>query len=87
MLLMTETEFDVLDELYFIQSFEALAQSLAMPETGLKETLHSLLQKGWIKCLQSASGEWPAEETEFEKQYKNYYYLATKAGLLAHNSR
>lgn len=84
---MTDAEFDVLDELYFIESFESLAKALSMPEQQLKAVLAGLLEKGWIKCLSSATGELPADEEGFDNQYKKYYYLATKAGLLAHNSR
>jgi hypothetical protein len=84
---MTDTEFDVLDELYFVQSFAALQQVLVMPEFELKDVLQGLMKKGWIKCFKSAAEELPAEEVYFENEFKNYYYLATKAGLLAHNSR
>ncbi len=84
---MTDNEFDVLDELYFVQSFEALTQVLSMPEQELKLALEALLKKGWIKCFQSLTEELPADEIHFETQYRNYYYLASKAGLLAHNSR
>ena len=84
---MTNTEFEVLDELYFVQSFEALQQVLSMPESELKNILHGLLKKGWIKCFKSLAEELRAEETHFENEFKDYYYLATKAGLLAHNSR
>jgi hypothetical protein len=84
---MTDIEFDVLDELYFIESFDSLSNTLSMSEEQLKTTLSGLLEKGWIKCLASATGDLPAEEAGFENHYNKYYYLATKAGLLAHNSR
>jgi hypothetical protein len=84
---MTDTEFEVLDELYFIESFDSLVKTLSMPEAQLKAVLAGLLEKGWIKCLSSATGDLPSDQEGFESQYKKYYYLATKAGLLAHNSR
>lgn len=84
---MTDIEFDVLDELYFVTSFTALTQQVDLGEQHLKQTLHGMLQQGWIKCFKSASEELPASELIFEEEYQQYYYLATKAGLLAHNSK
>ena len=48
---MTDQEFDVLDELYFVQPFSFLIEELEMEEEELKQVLFSLLQKGYIKCL------------------------------------
>ncbi|MDO1445238.1 hypothetical protein Q0590_03200 [Rhodocytophaga aerolata] len=84
---MTDAEFDVMDELYFVTAFATLANQLDLPEHELKQTLQSLLAKGWIKCFKSASEELVADELDFESEYKQYYFLATKAGLLAHNSK
>jgi hypothetical protein len=83
---MTDAEFDVLDELYFVTSYQSLASQVTLTEQELTQTLHHMLQKGWIKCFKSASEELPLSELNFE-EYKQYYYLATKAGLLAHNSK
>ncbi|WPP48888.1 transporter [Catalinimonas niigatensis] len=85
--LMTALEFDVLDELYFVVSFRHLQEELEMEEQTLKEALLALLQKGWVKCFKDASEEAMQHETEFEIKYKEYFYLASKKGLLAHNGR
>lgn len=84
---MTDSEFDVLDELYFVISFKELLQYVSMTEWELKEVLHCMLQKKWIKCLSSPDYELSGNELDFENYYNTYYYLATKAGLLAHNTR
>jgi DNA-binding MarR family transcriptional regulator len=84
---MTDAEFDVIDELYFVTSFASLAGQVELPRQELKQTLQSLLAKGWIKCYTSASEELVVGEPDFENQYTQYYFLATKAGLLAHNSK
>ncbi len=85
---MSELEFDILDELYFIQSFEYIQKIIQIEEQILKKNLHNLFIKGWIKCFSSVSKEIILEkEFNFEADYKNYYYLATKQGLIAHNSR
>lgn len=83
---MTTLEFDVLDELYFLQSYQDLDKSLDLSNHELKSTLQLLLVKGWLKCYVSPTEEMEFESSAFEKDYRNYHYLATKAGLLAHNS-
>ena len=83
---MTDQEFDILDELYFVQTFDALLQSTNLKEGDLKQGLYQLIDKGWVKCLNSLTEEVPNKKPDFNDRYKNYFYLATKAGLLAHNS-
>jgi hypothetical protein len=84
---MTDTEFDILDELYFLKSFAELNRVLKIPEIVLKEELENLYQKGWLKCYESAIKEPISGEPDFQANYQKYYYLATKAGLLAHNTQ
>lgn len=85
---MSELEFDLLDELYFVQPFTYIQKTLKLEEAQLKEGLFLLFQKGWIKCYNSDHTEVlnPNEE-DFQKNYKSYHYLASKEGLLKHNSR
>ncbi len=84
---MTDQEYDVLDELYFVVPFSHLRQELKMEEEALKDILQSLFRKGWIKCFLNASEEAVSSEVDLERQYHQYFYLASKAGLLAHNGR
>ena len=83
---MTDQEFEILDELYFVQTFEALRHSTNLSGPELKRWLNQLIDKGWVKCLDSLTEEVVTDAPDFEIHYKNYHYLATKAGLLAHNS-
>lgn len=85
---MTDEEFDVLDELYFLQPFNYLLEELELSEEVLKETLKLLLTKKWIRCYKDTSDEiFKTEDLDFEHQYQKYHYLASKEGLLAHNGR
>ena len=84
---MTDAEFDVLDELYFVTSFEKLQKSVGLPEEEVKTVLESLLQKGWVKCFYADTDEVVTDNRMLAQNYTAYHYLATKAGLLAHNSR
>ncbi len=84
---MTDTEFDVMDELYFVQSYRALHGQLQISEEALRETLVQLVRNGWVKVLRSHDEEVDPEAAQQPDDYGDYYFLATKAGLLAHNSR
>ena len=83
---MTDNEFDIIDELYFIQSYKNLVKTMNVSKDKIRSTLENLLKKGWVKCFISPTDEIEFDIEKFEKEYWNYHYLATKAGLLAHNS-
>lgn len=83
---MSDIEFDVLDELYFLQSYQALEKQLNLPPLELKQALENLLAKGWVRCYKHPDNEVDYQPESFQQEYSNYYYLASKAGLLAHNS-
>lgn len=84
---MTEIEFDILDELYFVASYPDLRSTLSLSDAEMCEGLKSLLTKGYVKIL------YPDQDTEhgyneenFGKHCQEYFYLASKAGLVVHNS-
>lgn len=84
---MSEAEFDVLDELYFVQSYQHLLAELEMEDAELKSVLISLIDKGWVKCFLSMEEEVLSGELQMDTKCREYFYLATKAGLMAHNGR
>lgn len=84
---MTEVEFEILDELYFVASYADLTGSISLSDEELCAGLQALLEKGYIKIL------YPDQDTEhtydadsFGMQWQDYFYLATKTGLVRHNS-
>lgn len=81
---MTELEFDVLDELYFVLSYQQLAEACEIDQRELVDTLANLYEKGWVKVLQTVDDE-ASEPLELQSKFNTYYYLATKKGLHAHN--
>lgn len=87
---MIDIAFDILDELYFVQTFHYLQDTLKIEKELLKRELWLLLQKGWIKCLEGKGIDMVVELKDgatFEQQYQNYSYLATKEGLFAHHTK
>ena len=84
---MTDLEFDVMDELYFVVSFPELQRLVQLSGAQLKGVLEGLLDKNYVKCFENVSDELPHDEVDFSRNYRNYHYLASKEGLFAHNSR
>lgn len=83
---MTELEFDILDEMYFIISFDQLIQKVSCSEEELKDTLQVLLNKGWIKLAEPLENQVvPPVQFNISADPYRYHYLITKEGLLAHN--
>jgi hypothetical protein len=85
--LMSDLEFDVLDELYFIKSFDELLEATSLDEVVLVRTLLDLKQKDWIKPASIQDGHDIEDHFDVEHDPRKYHFLATKKGLLAHNGR
>lgn len=83
---MTETEYDIIDQLYFVTSYEDLLSETGMTNETIKNPLWSMVQKDWIKCLSNPETEVFPNLDEFDSNYSNYHYLATKKGLFKHNT-
>ncbi len=83
---MTDEEFDVLDELYFVQSFNHLLENCDLGQDLLVKTLERLWGNGWIKVLVNVDEEEKPEIVDISKNANQYFFLATKKGLLAHNT-
>ncbi len=82
---MSDAEFDLLDELYFVQSYQYLRETLGWEDQLLLETLDSLYGVGMVKCLRSPDQEC-FDKVDVMEEGKNLYFLATKKGLMAHNA-
>jgi hypothetical protein len=84
----TDSEFDILDELYFVTSFRDLLQKTSLPAPTLEKGLRNLLEQEYIKSFYpNPDTEQAYETTSFGAICRDSFYLATKAGLLAHNTR
>lgn len=83
---MTDDEFDVLDELYFVQSYGQLEKLVDFNSFRLLHTLQGLYEKGWIKVMKEIDDEVPEDQIDLQSAGTTYFFLASKKGLLAHNS-
>jgi len=82
---MSENEFDLMDELYFVQHYSYIKETLGWKDERIIETLSSLHHQGLIKCLRSPDEE-IFTDVDFPLEGQDLYYLATKKGLMVHNT-
>jgi hypothetical protein len=83
-----DLEFDIIDELYFVTSFPDLLKALDLPEEELVQNLHHLFKQGYVKAFYpDTDTEVELNEEQFSKNFKHYFFLATKTGLIMHNTR
>lgn len=85
---MTDTEFDILDELYFVISFPDLVQKTGQSPAELERNLRSLLEQDLIRSYwPDPDTELAYEESSFAAIVRDSFFLASKEGLLQHNTR
>jgi hypothetical protein len=82
---MSDDEFELIDELYFVQSYEYLKQELDWEDEKLLFILQKLVDKEWINCFSSLDEE-VFDDPDILSKGKTYFYLASKKGLLEHNA-
>ena len=85
---MNDAEFDVLDELYFVTPFAELLKKTGLPRPELVDTLRRLMDVGYVRSF------WPDPDTELAYEESSFgalvgdcQFLASKEGLLQHNTR
>ena len=84
---MSEEEYDIMDQLYFVTSFKDVKDLSGVEETVITTVLWKFIQSGWIKCFDGPEKEVELTEDDFKTNFRKYHYLASKQGLLAHNVR
>jgi len=84
-IVMNNQEIDLLDELYFVQSYQDVKSALNWKDENLQKHLYSLNQKGYIKMLINHDKEYDGHKDLKSIPWNNLYFLATKKGLLEHN--
>lgn len=83
---MTTDEFEVIDELYFVISYEDLQKVTEFSDERLIHTLKNIYKQGWIRVYKTADEEMHEHDVDLDNKAQAYFYLATKSGLHAHNS-
>ena len=81
---MTDYEYQILDELYFVVSYKELKSESGFQDEDLLAVLISLYEKNWIRVLKTPNDEITGS-VNLSGEYVRYFYFASKEGLFAHN--
>lgn len=82
---MTDLVFNILDELYFICSFDDIIRQTQIENNVLKHELWLMIENGLVRTLENEE-EINISLADFTSNFKKYHYIATKKGLMAHNT-
>ncbi|WP_424964087.1 transporter [Ekhidna sp.] len=83
---MTDEEFDIIDELYFVTAYTDLKEATDLSDAELKENLIQMAMKGWVRVYKSVDEESELDKLDFDN-YQSFFYLASKKGLFEHNTQ
>lgn len=84
---MTDEEFNIIDELYFVTAYVDLKEATNFSDEVLKNNLVNMTKEGWIRVYKSVNEESELEKLDLANDYQSYFYLASKKGLFEHNSQ
>lgn len=87
-MILTEFQNQILDELYFLISYQQLKE-IFTHESELKINLELLWNENIIEAqqLQTANGQFTEATNSHQTNFDALYFVATRKGLLLHNSR
>lgn len=84
---LTDLEYRIIDELYFVSSFQTLLDNLDEEKNVIMDSLNHLLRNGLIIQMKYEEGREQKLETADPGTLEQSYFVASKKGLLIHNSR
>jgi hypothetical protein len=86
---LTDIEYDILNAIYFVEPFQNILDECKEPEPIVADVLKQLIDKKYVTPMQFDEEKQEYVRTFFydSDNMRAYSYLATKEGLMAHNSR
>lgn len=82
---MTNDESLIIDELYFVTSYQELLGNTGLEEELFNNLLHQLVKVGYVQQLHYNGTDFEKMDQPDVNALEEYSYLATKKALLAHN--
>lgn len=86
---LNDTQFAILDALYFVEPFQHIVEEVGEPRAVVGAELKTLIDRRLVQVMEFDPHRQDYVKTPFLDGDKldEYHYLATKEGLLAHNGR
>ena len=84
---LTDLQFQILDSIYFVESFEHIVEEAEQPVPIVVDELRTMIDRGWVQVMQFDDEKEDYVRTAIydADNMQNYHYLATRTGLLKHN--
>jgi len=82
---MNDTEFDIMDELYFIKNLGELETIFRETGWNMVDEIWNLLEKKWVKAMDENDNELVLSKESYLEKCRLLRFNATKQGLFAHN--
>lgn len=82
---MTDFEFDLLDELYFVKSMQELNSLFKDQTIDISTKLWTMIEKGWVKVMDRVDNELQVTKDEYITNCHSFLFNISKKGLMAHN--
>jgi hypothetical protein len=86
---LSDIEYEILNAVYFVEPFENILSECNEKEPVVADVLKQLIHKKYIVPM-----KWDEDKKEYVRSFiydtdnmHSYSYLATKEGLMIHNSR
>lgn len=84
-----EVEYEILNVLYFVEPLDKILEEVEYPASIVVDVLKTLIHKKYVVAML-----WDENVQDYKRSFiydsdnmKSYSYLATKEGLMAHNSQ
>ena len=84
---LTDLEYRILDELYFVSSFQTLLENFDEEKSLVFDSLKNLLENGLVIQMKYEGGRERKLEATDLTTLEHSHFVASKKGLLIHNSR
>jgi hypothetical protein len=84
---LTDLEYRILDELYFVSSFQTLLDNLNEEKNLVFNSLKNLLENGLVIQMKYGEGRERKLEIADLTTLEQSHFVASRKGLLIHNSR
>lgn len=86
---LSDIEYDILNAIYFVEPFQNILDECRAPEKIVADVLKQLIAKKYVTPMQFDEQKQEYIRTYFydSDDMHAYHYLATKEGLMIHNSR
>ncbi|MFK7969705.1 MAG: hypothetical protein AB8F95_05025 [Bacteroidia bacterium] len=84
---LNDLQFDVIDCLYFVEPYANILEDVGKPEPIVRDELRTLIDRGYVNVLifEESSGDYVKTSIFDSDNMQDYFYLASKDGLLKHN--